>query len=668
MIRFFSLLLLINFLAVPAFSQKKELKVKFGKLSDKEINMQSYEADPSAMAVVLFDIGELRHRYDDANGFTMYFEVHTRIKIFKKEMLDMADVEIFHDRDEKVTDLKAAAYNFENGKIVESKLEKDNVFLEELTKDDRLTKFSIPGAREGSIIEYTYTVTNTFMPNGWVFQQVEVPTVWSEFKSSVPSYVQFKKFSQGWEPFTLAEESTDTESLQGNISYEVSKLHFIQENVPGLKSEPYVNSLKDYRSSILFDVQAVYEIDFVPSGNGGGRLVNTIPKQYNKSWSKIGKNLLEDLYQPHLKVQRFTEDAAKRYAAGKATALEKATAIYEHIGKEYQLEDYEWLRPSVNIEKLTKERKGSPTDLNLLFINMMRIAGAKVYPMLISTTSHGRVLEFNISTDEFNRVIAAVEAEDSTIILVDVAGFPNPIGLLPQNDLNNSGLLLLSEEEVIWFDIKNKMGNKSALIGNFAIADGGEVSGNVVYQTSGYKAASNRKKAVSLGAEKMLAEQFKDWVTDGAITDVKLEKVENWQEANLKTEFNLATNTLANAAGDKIYLSPMVGLGQHENPFKNPDRKFDVNLGAIKEESFNLTFKLPAGYKVEEMPKNAKMSFGEQALLFDYMIEANAEQLKVNVRMRQKTDNIPATEYADLQQFYSAMATKLEEQIVLTKF
>ena len=61
------------------------------------------------------------------------------------------------------------------------------------------------------------------------------------------------------------------------------------------------------------------------------------------------------------------------------------------------------------------------------------------------------------------------------------------------------------------------------------------------------------------------------------------------------------------------------------------------------------------------------MSFGENAIAFDYIIETTSEMIKVNMRSKLRKPYIEVENYADLQKFYGEMAAKAAEQIVLTK-
>ena len=99
------------FCSLSSRAQGKAPKMKFGKISDEEMSMTSHAPDPSAPAVIFFDKGVVTHRYFENDGFNLEFEHHKRIKIFKKEAYDLADLAIFYFKGQKVLDLKATCYN-----------------------------------------------------------------------------------------------------------------------------------------------------------------------------------------------------------------------------------------------------------------------------------------------------------------------------------------------------------------------------------------------------------------------------------------------------------------------------------------------------------------------------------------------------------------------------
>src|SRR5690606_40821111 len=78
------------------FAQKDPMK--FGKISQEEVDLQYFEKDSSAVAVVLADYG---HAYINLSIGKLIFERHTRIKILKKERSEEHTSEL-HSRENLV--------------------------------------------------------------------------------------------------------------------------------------------------------------------------------------------------------------------------------------------------------------------------------------------------------------------------------------------------------------------------------------------------------------------------------------------------------------------------------------------------------------------------------------------------------------------------------------
>ena len=648
------------------FSQKNN--AKFGKFSEEEIAMLSYPADPSANAVVLFDKGEFFPRFTIDNGFVFDYERHLRIKIFKKEALDYADVRIFFFRDEKIIDLQASSFNIDNGILQETKISKDNIFDEKITKTRRLKKLTIPDVREGSIIEYKYTVTNVSydIPN-WLFQRVEIPTVWSEYKASIPSFFEFSRFSQGEVPFQI-EEETQKNNTTLRLNYNTTELHFAQENIPALKPEPYMSAEKDYLSQINFDIRAIYKPEIEGEANGTGYLLrNGAPIKQNRTMEMLGAELLEDVYDSPLTSDKFTSSTASACIAGKTTTEEKVAAIYEYVGKNYQSNNYNWIWMSQSMEKLINNKKGSPSEINLLMINLLRRAGIQAFPVAISTREHGQINPFRVTLDAFNHIITAIENDDQSITLIDAAAWPCPPGMLPEEDLNQEGMLMRSTKDITWVPLQNKANMRSAFQSDLTIDENGKVSGKINFSETGYGAVSARIYSKGINAETFVQELFPDLFVDGFISNLSLENLNAWLEPNVKGSFEYTSESMTTTSGNKIFFIPSLGLGLKENPFKNPERKYAIDLGTPFSVAYSLKYHIPSGYKVEEAPKPAKLTFDEKALLFEYFIEIGADNIHINIRRSTKQPKIQTEKYADLQQFFGMVVSKLQEQVVLTK-
>src|SRR6187399_3592937 len=176
--------------------------VKFGKISAEDFKTSVYSVDSNAAAVVIADIGTSTITGNSKGWFSIEFKHFKRIHILKKSSYEIADVQIplyTNGRsEEELQGLKAYTYNLENGKVVETKLEKSGVFQDKLSKNQLVKKFTFPGIKEGAIIEYEYTIHSDFIFNlqPWEFQG-SYPRLWSEYNVSIPEFLYYVFLSQG---------------------------------------------------------------------------------------------------------------------------------------------------------------------------------------------------------------------------------------------------------------------------------------------------------------------------------------------------------------------------------------------------------------------------------------------------------------------------------------
>ena len=136
-------------------------------------------------------------------GFRLFILVHERIQlIHKKSFDDLGTVKIYlyangSDK-EKLDNLQAATYNLEDGKVVQTKVDKSSIFQDK-DGDNQVIKFTFPDLKEGSIIEYTYTTNSPFfqyIPT-WTFQG-QYPELWSQFTIEEPQFFDFVTLKQGY--------------------------------------------------------------------------------------------------------------------------------------------------------------------------------------------------------------------------------------------------------------------------------------------------------------------------------------------------------------------------------------------------------------------------------------------------------------------------------------
>jgi hypothetical protein len=137
------------FLTSYGFCYVDKLPIRWGKVAESEFEIKSFQGDTSIDAVVLCDFGDIK-----ITNRTFYTR-HVRIKILKENGLKYAKIEIPYkdwNKHDDIIDLKAQAYNLENGKIVKYRTKYSDIADVKVNDKWREKIINIDGARAGSII------------------------------------------------------------------------------------------------------------------------------------------------------------------------------------------------------------------------------------------------------------------------------------------------------------------------------------------------------------------------------------------------------------------------------------------------------------------------------------------------------------------------------------
>lgn len=219
---------LIVWLAVFTTATASAQKFELGKVTLAELEEKEHPKDPSASAAVLFSKGEVRFDYTQSDGFTMNTQVRMRIKIYKKEGYEWATKKVWYrlmsNVRENVRFSDAVTYNVADGKIVKTKLRDDGEFDEKLNKYVGQKKITMPAVKEGSVIEFEYTIKSPIIGTirDWDFQS-EIPVNYSEFKTYVPEYFIYNTNMKGF-----IAPKTAVEKMDKAITF-----NYREENEPG---------------------------------------------------------------------------------------------------------------------------------------------------------------------------------------------------------------------------------------------------------------------------------------------------------------------------------------------------------------------------------------------------------------------------------------------------
>jgi hypothetical protein len=650
-----------------AFSQTKELKVKFGDIKPEDFKPTAYSVDSSADAVYLYDFGSCKYQGNTQGWFSIVFNVHERIRLLhKKSFDDLATVKIPFPQDEaKVNDLKAATYNLKDGNVVVSAIDKKSFFTDK-DGDYKIIKFTYPDLQEGSIIEYTFTMTvpvyykHEFIPD-WSFQG-DYPYLWSEYTVEVPQFFDFIQLRQGYLApaidtttasadnfhilFSNGAEASQTVNIRSNTIMHT----WAYKDVPALKDESFITSLKNYRERIQFQLAA-------------HRFPDEQPEFFMHTWPETVDQLMKADYfgEDVTKENGWLKDDIKNAVKDETDPLKKAKSIYESIRDNYTCTDYSAVFLSQSIKKTNQLKKGNVADINMLLIAALRNAGFDANPVLLSTREHGKTYDMYPLLDKFNYVIAQVTINDKPYLL-DAADALVGFGHLDEDCYNGNARLIASTPFLI--DLSADSLHESEMTSLFlSNGDNGEITGS-------YKSVMGQMQSIGLREKIKKSSQddyFKD-VKKSFSFDVNLsnEAIDSLKQPDMPAQVHYDISF--KPEDDILYFNPMFPADAYkENPFKSAQRFYPVEMPYCIDETYVLNMEIPKGYKVDELPKSARVSLNGNEGMFEYLIQQSNDLIQMRCRTKLNKANFEPEDYETLRNFFSFIVEKESEQIVFKK-
>jgi hypothetical protein len=634
--------LIASLLSCSLFAQKSP--IKFGEIPLEDLKMTTYAEDSSAGAVVLCDYGEAYIQVSSLSA-NLNFERHVRIKILKKEGLRWADAAIRMYTDDHVNGLKASCFNLEGGKIVETKMSKDGVFKEKFNRGIDLQKFTIPNVKVGSVIEYSYKVVSDYLTNfpNWQFQRT-IPTRHSEYWAIIPEYFVFEKYMQGYIPVTSYEIKK-----QNYNNMHTDGHHWIIENVPAFREEPFMTSEDDYLAKINF---ALSHIQFP----------NQPVREIMGSWAKLNTVLLEsEDFGLVINGSGFLKKTVAEITAGMTDPMQKITAIHKYVKETMEWDSYKDFTVA-SLKKIFETKKGSSGDINLLLAAMLEKADLNVEMVLISTRDHGFVRKPYPMSRQFNYVVCSVVLPDKNVFL-DATEKHLPVNVLPERCLNGEGLVI-SKTNHRWISLETKVKSKTVVNGELLLSESGDLSGKLNFTRDGYDANRMRKDFLAKGEETYVKEFLgaRSW-------EVEKSEFQNIRELEspAKELHNLTIHEHSTVAGDVIYLNPFVSSQISTNPFTPATREYPVDFGSAQEKMYMCKITIPDGYVIDETPKSKVIALPGNAAKYVYNMVVFGNVINFTSNFQVNRNIFTQIEYPDLREFYAQVVAKQAEQIVLKK-
>ncbi|TMU50933.1 transglutaminase domain-containing protein [Flagellimonas algicola] len=664
--------LLILLLVGTHLTQANE--VKFGKVSEQEVAETQHHLEPDADAAILYKKERVFYNYNAEQGWSLTKEAHYRIKIYNKEGFSWATLQIplyaSQGDEEKIANVKGITFNMIDGKIVEEKLKKDGIFVEEVNKYRNKASITMPEVKEGSVLDIEFKVNS---PLYWYMDdfrfQYSIPVNRVDLRLDIPQYFVFKRHSKGYYPiqFQQSRESRSinisyrTEDVAGKLGKTSRQSHNLSfyENVyevqasdlPSMVEEEYTSNINNYRSAIKFELAST-------------QFPNRPYKDYSLTWEGVAKSIYEyESFGTELRRENYYKDEVDQIIDGITDDREKAKLIFEFVQSKMNWNDYYGVTCSRDgIKKAFKEGAGNAAEINLMLTSMFRYAGLNANPILVSTRSNG--IPLFPTTDGFNYVIAGMEVLDN-VILFDATEKNTIPGVLPNRALNWMGRLVRKDGSSSQVELTPKKLSKEIHYVTATIHEDGSVDGKTRTQYTNQLALELRDKLEKTDEETYL-ENMENQHGEMEIDGYELKNKEQLEKPMIET-CDFVKENQCEIIGQKIYFKPMLFLAESSNPFKMEKREYPVDFSFPRQKKYMISLTIPEGYKVESLPESAVVQLPENSGKFSFKVLSQGNQIRVNATTELNSAFFPVEYYDALKEYYKNLILKQSEKVVLSK-
>ena len=638
--------------------------MSFGEVTPADFAPAAYAPDSSATAVFLFDHGDVTFdgTYNNNHGFATVYVRHARIRILSKNALNLATLSIsaaHHNGYQALTtDVQGATFNLQDGKVVTTKLDKNSIFKDK-NGFYNIEKLAFPNVREGSIIEYTYTITYPgygYIPD-WEFQGA-YPVLWSQYEVTVPAMFDFFVKTQGYRPYTV--DTTlyfEGGSFPVNFGMnargiwsgkDVHRVWALDDMPPLEKKEPYTTTLRNHIQKVQFQLSAVRFGDF--------------NKTYRNTWPELSKELLQnDNFGGSLgDKNHWMDDELKKITTKDNVSREAAQKIFAFVRDQFTSTGQEGIYASQPLKKTWEDKKGSVADINLLLTAMYRHAGFESSPVILSTRTHGFTVDAFPLLNDYNYVITRVRA-DGRYYLLDASRTTTGFGELPELcyngvahaiDAGNDAIPLLTDS------VTEKRTTQVILAND---KDGG-FSGSYFRKSGIFESMDTR---ALLRREK--PEDFFDRLSKG-LSEYKQMGEHGFDSLAVPEEPLCWHYSMTYHFTQKtIYFYPIMHERMNDSPIPDPERHYPVEMPYCIDNNYILHMEVPGGYVIDQLPKPAHFTLEDGSGSFEYQIGTDGKTIDFHSRLQLKRTNYTVAEYSGLHDFFSLVVQKEKERIIFKK-
>ncbi|WP_330442519.1 DUF3857 domain-containing protein [Flavobacterium sp. C4GT6] len=646
---------------------------KPGKVSEKELEEKACPYDIDATAAVLYEKGEISFDFNSQGKWIIVTDVFVRLKVYSKDGYGYANEGVSYYVDgvnsESVDFSDLVVYNLLDGKVDKTKIKDDDVFDEEINKKWRVKKVAFPNVKEGSVIEFRYVKKTPYIASlpDWYFQR-DIPVKKSEVEFGVPQCFVYSRILSPYFPLeqdkktrnayreystsvgkgVYGTSSGSNKSEKASLTFTENVYIYKAENVPALKNEVFVDNINNYRS-------------FVKHQLSSSQMPGEAEKKYASDWDTVASKIYEDEdFGKQIENQSYYREDVDALLQGVTNDEKKIEIIFDYVKNKMAWNGDKSYLCTGNLKRAYDNRTGNSADINLMLVSMLKYARVNANPILLSTRDNGHVAFVNRS--EFNYVIAGAQLPGK-VVLLDATSKNAGIDVVPVRTLNVFGRMITDDLKAKEISLMPEKKSRTNVMLIASLDAEGQIDGDMKKQYFDYEALLYREeKGNSSEDDKIRGLENRYGIR------VEEYKALNVNEVSKAVVEEVSFTSDVDVAGDKMYFSPMLMLGMTQNPFKQEERVYPIDVLYPRQERYAITINIPDGYKVESLPESIALGTQDDFVSYKFVVAVNQNnQIQIIAQEDVKYARINPEYYRDFKAFYGDLVKKQTEKIVLVK-
>lgn len=664
-----SLIFLI--LTTTSLLSAQEYPLEYGVISDTEWNLETYEKDPDAGAVVLFDIGSSFYETKKNGDIFIRFKKRRRVKILDETGFTSSEVTIpmyiFNEKkSEEVVEFQATSYQKIDGKVVSKQVEAESVFEETIDENWKVKKFTFPDVQVGSVLEYSYILETTQLPD-WVFQS-NIPTIHSEYKVGMVPFFEYVFITQGIDTFDVQTVHEDKiwkkigqlKSYSGQNMGEAATYRdliytYVLKDVEAFKDESYITSVNDYIAKIDFQLSNIYNVPTFVSEQYQSLGQATV---FMTTWPKMIEDFLAaDVFGKYLKT---SEGLARKLLNSELnldglSKAQQAKAIINYVKRNFKWNGETEKLATLKPKEFISQKQGDSAEINLFLTAMLRAAGINAQPVIISTRDHGKIKTNYPFQHFFNNVITLIDEPDFSY-LTDGTDPLIAYNRIPPECINENGLIV-NDGEGGWVNLQSKslsLNNKLFSISidpESLVATAGVTIQSSEYNAYTYKSAYGKNE-----------ETVKKEMLENGFSDVSQIRFINYEKNTKPYVIAFKATAELEEVGGKLILSPFFKFPIAENDLTSEERKYPIDVVFAETKSFKSQINIPEGYAIKKLPEGLDIKGESTAIKLNYQIAG--KQLIVEGSYSLKKAVFQPSEYGEVKNLMNQIVEKFNQEII----